>query len=150
MKLQFDITGFAELADQFKELNADLQDKIGFQAVAAGAKVFKEQIQANVRALPWHDTKVLEENIAVLRIKDQKFPELSYEIGVRGTGRRGKKGQAPFYWWFHEFGYTLRDGTHKAATPFVTPAMADNSTQARALGEMAEVLEKMIQKANRK
>jgi HK97 gp10 family phage protein len=148
MKLQFEVTGFAELAQAFKELNVDLQDKVGFQAVAAGAKVFKEQIQANVRSLPWRDSHVLEQNIAILRIKDEKFPELAYEMGVRGTGARGKKGEAPFYWWFHEFGYTLRDGTHKAPTPFVTPAIADQGTQARALSEMAKVLEKMIAKAN--
>lgn len=150
--MQIDIKGFAALEKAFKDLRVDVQENIAFRSVAAGARVFKEQIQLNVRGLGWDSTRVLEENIAILRVKSPTFPELSYEIGVRGTGKRPKEGgerEAPFYWWFHEFGYTLRDGSHKAATPFVTPAIADGGTQARAFEQMAGVLRRAIAKANK-
>lgn len=146
--LTFTIKGFAEMANAFKELNVDIQDKIGFAAVGAGSKAFLERIQLNVRGLPWDNIAALYENVAVLRVRSPKFPEVSYEIGVRGTGARGSK-DAPFYWWFHEFGYTLRDGTHKEATPFVTPAMADRSTQMEAFNRMRKILAKRIEKANK-
>jgi HK97 gp10 family phage protein len=122
------VRGFAELTNKLGQLKSETQRTIAYAAVSAAARVVKKAAIKNATSYGWADiggqvTGALIQNIANVRKKSQGALFV-YEVGVRhGTVKQIKTGDDPFYWWFHEFGYTARNGTEVRARPFLAPAI---------------------------
>lgn len=131
--------GLAELLDNLKELDRNINSEARI-AAAAGAQLVKKEAVLIARAQGLVDTGALVKNIAIKREPGTSKTWHEYHIGVR-HGREAKAAERiavrnhdgkikfewtnnPFYWWFWEFGhYNGFLKRHVAARPFIRPAM---------------------------
>jgi len=129
--------GLAELLQDLKDLDANVNSEARI-AAAAGAKLVKKEAVLIARAQGLVDTGALVKNIAIKREPGTPRGIHEYHIGVRhgpqtdewvvtSSGKRGKKySNNPFYWWFWEFGhFNTFLGRHVAAKPFIRPALVN-------------------------
>lgn len=146
------VTGLVELGRRMRELSDDIQKKVSYQAVAAGARVIKANaisrapISDQPHQLGAKKGQVvqpgnLRRNIIIKRIpQGQSEHDAEYIVGVRHG-----KGVAPhdaFYFRFVEFGTV-----NMPAQPFLRPAF--DSQKQVAVNKMKDILRKRIEKAER-
>jgi hypothetical protein len=121
----------------------DLQS-VSYKAARAGAARISDQFKENIRSAGLIDTGAFLRGVAVAR----KRGGAEYEIGVRhGTVKQQKSGDDPYYWWFHEFGFTKRNGQQEPGKNLLTRAIADTGAQGRAFNSIKASLAKQLTKA---
>ena len=149
------LSGFKELAENLRGIDAEMRTKIGYRAVARVMRQTRDDAVRNAYAAGLLDTGALIRNIALARIKTGSSLLFIYDVGVRhGTKKQMKQTKAagrnvndPYYWFMHEFGYTHRGGGQVGPTPFLTPAFQLRMGDGIAL--MSDTLWKGIEKANK-
>ena len=129
------IEGMDELLKNFRALHDDLKFKAAAAAVAGGARLVANTAKKNAQAQGLELSGALLENIAIKREKTGR-DKIQYNVGVRhgskskrarkivtyrGTRKRVRYENDPFYWWFHEFGTSKMP-----ARPFMRPAFESN------------------------
>lgn len=135
-----------------RELNADITEKIGRAAMAAGAKVIRDRArtlapisdaphQLGVRKNEIAQPGNLRKNIITKRLqRNERSLTQQYIVKVRqGSGKAGKDA---FYWSFVEFG-TVK----MAAQPFMRPAFEGGKE--KAVEKIKERLKSRIDRANK-
>lgn len=149
------LTGFKEMGQRMRALDADLRTKIGYRAVARVQRQTRDDAIVNANAQGLIDSGALVRNIAIARIKTGSSLQFAYDVGVRhGTRKQQKQTKAagknvndPWYWFLHEFGFHDRGGNEIAPRPFITPAF--NKRQADGAEMMADTIRKGLEKAAR-
>ena len=133
------IDGLEELKIALQQLPIDLQGKPARAAVAAGARLIRQQAIEN--AEPHRLTGTLEKNIVIAKSRRPIPGQVEYSVGIRKikkwyvnsksnrrSGRAGKAYQVygeAYYWRFLEF------GTSKyPKTPFLVPAFESKKMEA--------------------
>lgn len=149
---RFEIKGLRELGQEMQELSADVQKKVAFAAVLAGAGVVKKAAaqKAHVADAPYRVQQKkgdksfevqpgnIAKNVATKRVKGTLTAE--YAVFVKGKRKDGFAGRAAR---LMEFGTVTMP-----AKPFLRPAF--EATQEQAANAIKTRLEKRIAKANSK
>jgi hypothetical protein len=143
VKITFKMPPMDQVARAMGALSERDLKSVSYKATRAGAARIADQFKENIRSAGLVDSGAFLRGVAVAR---KRTPE--YEIGVRhGTVKQIKSGDDPFYWWFHEFGFTHRDGTQVPAKNLLTRAIADQGAQSRAFASLKQSLAKQLLKA---
>lgn len=129
------IDGLDDLLKNFRALHDDLKFKAAAAAVAGGARLVANEAKKNAQQQGLEFSGALLENIAIKRNKTGP-DKIQYNVGVRhgskakrareivryrGTKKKVRYENDPFYWWFHEFGTSKMP-----ARPFMRPAFEAN------------------------
>jgi HK97 gp10 family phage protein len=146
VKTSFKVTGLAELGRRMRALGGDIEGKIAFGAVLAGANLIKKEAIAlapvghvqheidDVEIQPGN----LKKNIVTKRVpKGQREMTAEYVVTVRG---KAKAGFASRYGAIQEFG-----SVKQSPQPYMRPAYEHE--KGFALAKIVEVLKKRIDKA---
>lgn len=140
------VEGLAELLRRMKDLGADIESKIAFGAVLAGANLIKKEAIAlapvSEKSSAIDGVKVdpgnLKRNIVTKRVpKGQRQMTAEYVVGVRG---KAKHGFASRYGAIVEFG-----SVERGPEPFMRPAFEHE--KGFAVAKIKEILLKRIAKA---
>lgn len=137
MKQTFQISGMVELGRAFAELDGRVQKRVRRNALAAGARVFRDAARAKAPVLqvatPTRKPGTLKKAITV-KVDRPHGSEQEARVWVKGIGKAkiaefkkasGKGGAAnpddPFYHWMVEFG-TVK----MPARPYMRPAFEES------------------------
>lgn len=136
------VDGLSELGSRLKTLSADVANRIGRAATAAGAVVIRNAAQQNVPV----DTGNLKKNIIVKRLPKGESRLTSEHIVTVRKGKLTKKQQATglkdaYYGTFVEFGTAKMP-----ARPYLRPAYDRNKELA--VDAVKDRIEKRLKKAN--
>jgi len=149
-KLQFKLTGFAELGKTLRNLDEKSRTKIGNAAAGGAAYILREASRKQAEENGLFKTGALIKNIAMAREPARGGLEFSYTVGVRhGTKKQIKQTKAagsnvndPWYWYLHEF------GTSKMPKrPFITPSMSSVAVRERMLESMRKIMQRGIDRS---
>lgn len=135
MHASIDFSALDDLADDFLRLEKGLQNKLTRQAVAAGARVARDEVR---KTAPVRKGRLKRGVVAsVVRRSDTPGEAVA---GVRVSAPRSDK-QAPYYWRFLELGTV-----NMAAQPFIRPSW-DNALpkiEGAVISKLAEGIDKAI------
>jgi hypothetical protein len=153
--VKVELSGFKEMAEAMRAMDADVRTKLGYRAVARVMRATREDAIRIAHSNGLLRTGALIRNIALARINTGNSLVFAYDIGVRhGTRKQGKQTKGagvnfndPWYWFLHEFGFTNRAGGQVGPTPFITPAFQMRHNDG--LEMMADTLRKGIAKHNK-
>lgn len=152
------VQGMDDLLRNLRSLHGELAGKAIISAVAGGAALVAQEARKNAKAQGLELSGDLIKNIAFKRDKRVPNGKVTYRISVRngrrakgtkkvtiykGTRKKVKYTNDPFYWWFHEFGTSKMP-----ARPFLRPAFEAN--QEKIKQAMARRLRMAIERFKRK
>lgn len=155
MDFKVEVKGLRELESKLKQLEPKIARRIAIGAVSSGAKVIREQAEANARSKFHRRTGLLFAGIGQ-RASVKKFlqgSQILVRIGMKKVGAKGR----PFYARFLEFGHNHygrapRGKAGRAAhpispKPFFAPAFQQKAEAA--IQRIAEVLRQRLGEAVR-
>lgn len=153
------ILGIGEMRQNFAQINdAAIQTRIGRRMVAAAGNILKAEAKSLATQQGLRRTGAMIKNIVIKRETKAPPGTVQYNLGVRhgrGLTKKQKLGKLhavnksgrivtkyiddPFYWRFLELGTK-----HQQATPFISTALDNKSTQA--IDAMGAALTTQLQK----